>query len=227
MNEIILDTETTGLSIREDHRIVEIACIETKNLIPTKKVFYKLINPERKVSEDALKVHGYTNEKLEKEPKFKEIANELVEFISGKKLIIHNAPFDIGFLNHEFKKINMELLDEKKNIIDTLELARSKYPGSSNSLDNLCKKFNIDLSKRTKHNALLDCELLRRVYINLTGEKEPSLIFQEDSNSENVLLDEKETIKKKDYSKIVIKPSNKEIENHKKFLKNELRKNYF
>ena len=227
MNEIILDTETTGLSIREDHRIVEIACIETKNLIPTKKVFYKLINPERKVSEDALKVHGYTNEKLEKEPKFKEIANELVEFISGKKLIIHNAPFDIGFLNHEFKKINMELLDEKKNIIDTLELARSKYPGSSNSLDNLCKKFNIDLSKRTKHNALLDCELLRKVYINLIGEKEPSLIFQEDSNSENVFLDGKETIKKKDYSKIVIKPSNKEIENHKKFLKNELRKNYF
>jgi len=227
MNEIILDTETTGLSIREDHRIVEIACIETKNLIPTKKVFYKLINPERKVSEDALKVHGYTNEKLEKEPKFKEIANELVEFISGKKLIIHNAPFDIGFLNHEFKKINMELLDEKKNIIDTLELARSKYPGSSNSLDNLCKKFNIDLSKRTKHNALLDCELLRRVYINLTGEKEPSLIFQEDSNSENVFLDEKETIKKKDYLKTVIKPSNEEIENHKKFLKNELRKNYF
>jgi len=227
MNEIILDTETTGLSIREDHRIVEIACIETKNLIPTKKVFYKLINPERKVSEDALKVHGYTNEKLEKEPKFKEIANELVEFISGKKLIIHNAPFDIGFLNHEFKKINMELLDEKKNIIDTLELARSKYPGSSNSLDNLCKKFNIDLSKRTKHNALLDCELLRKVYINLIGEKEPSLIFQEDSNSENVFLDGKETIKKKDYSKIVIKPSNSEIENHKKFLKNELRKNYF
>ena len=227
MNEIILDTETTGLSIREDHRIIEIACIETKNLIPTKKVFYKLINPERKVSEDALKVHGYTNEKLEKEPKFKEIANELVEFISGKKLIIHNAPFDVGFLNHEFKKINMELLDGKKNIIDTLELARSKYPGSSNSLDNLCKKFNIDLSKRTKHNALLDCELLRKVYINLTGEKEPSLIFQEDSNSENVLLDEKETIKKKDYLKTVIKPSNKEIENHKKFLKNELRKNYF
>ena len=227
MNEIILDTETTGLSTREDHRIIEIACIETKNLIPTKKVFYKLINPERKISEDALKAHGYTNKKLEKEPKFKEIANELVEFISGKKLIIHNAPFDIGFLNHEFKKINMELLDGKKNIIDTLELARSKYPGSSNSLDNLCKKFNIDLSKRTKHNALLDCELLRKVYINLIGEKEPSLIFQEDSNSENVFLDGKETIKKKDYSKIVIKPSNSEIENHKKFLKNELRKNYF
>ena len=227
MNEIILDTETTGLSTREDHRIIEIACIETKNLKPTKKIFYKLINPERKISEDALKVHGYTNEKLEKEPKFKEIANELVEFISGKKLIIHNAPFDIGFLNHEFKKINMELLDGKKNIIDTLELARSKYPGSSNSLDNLCKKFNIDLSKRTKHNALLDCELLRKVYINLIGEKEPSLIFQEDSNSENVFLDGKETIKKKDYSKIVIKPSNSEIENHKKFLKNELRKNYF
>tara|TARA_B100000029_G_scaffold450013_1_gene473690 strand:+ start:534 stop:1214 length:681 start_codon:yes stop_codon:yes gene_type:complete len=226
MNEIFLDTETTGLSVEQNHRVVEIACIETNNLVPTGKIFYKLINPERKIPEEATKIHGYTNEKLEQEPKFKEIANEFLEFISGKKLIIHNAPFDIGFLNNELKKANMKILDDKKNVIDTLDFARSKYPGSSNSLDNLCKKFNIDLSKRTKHNALLDCELLRKVYINLIGEKEPSLIFQEDTGSENVSLDRKKTINK-DYLKTVIGPSNQEIENHKKFLKHELRKNYF
>ena len=225
MNEIILDTETTGLSVKDDHRIVEIACIETKNLIPTKKVFYKLINPERKISEEATKVHGYTNEKLEKEVKFKEIANELIQFISGKKLIIHNAPFDIGFLNHELKKINMKVLDEKKNVIDTLELARSKYPGSSNSLDNLCKKFNIDLSQRTKHSALLDCELLRKVYINLIGEKEPTLVFQ-DTNAQTLSSKDK-NLKNKKYSKFVIKASAEEVSSHKKFLKNELKKNYF
>ena len=225
MNEIILDTETTGLSVKDDHRIVEIACVETKNLIPTKNVFYKLINPERQVSEDAIKVHGYTNKRLEKEPKFKDIADELAKFIEGKKLIIHNAPFDIGFLNHELKKINMKIIDHKKDIVDTLELARSKYPGSSNSLDNLCKKFNIDLSKRTKHNALLDCELLRKVYINLIGEKEPTLIFQDPNNSDFFSKDEK--IKNNKYSKIVIKPSPKEMTNHTSFLKSELKKNYF
>ena len=225
MNEIILDTETTGLSVKDDHRIVEIACVETKNLIPTKNVFYKLINPERQVSEDAIKVHGYTNKRLEKEPKFKDIADELIKFITGKKLIIHNAPFDIGFLNHELKKINMKIIDHKKDIVDTLELARSKYPGSSNSLDNLCKKFNIDLSKRTKHNALLDCELLRKVYINLIGEKEPTLIFQDPNNSDFFSKDEK--IKNNKYSKIVIKPSPKEMTNHTSFLKSELKKNYF
>ena len=225
MNEVILDTETTGLSVKDDHRIVEIACVETKNLIPTKNVFYKLINPERQVSEDAIKVHGYTNKRLEKEPKFKDIADELIKFIAGKKLIIHNAPFDIGFLNHELKKINMKIIDHKKDIVDTLELARSKYPGSSNSLDNLCKKFNIDLSKRTKHNALLDCELLRKVYINLIGEKEPTLIFQDPNNSDFFSKDEK--IKNNKYSKIVIKPSPKEMTNHTSFLKSELKKNYF
>lgn len=226
MNEIFLDTETTGLLTREDHRIVEIACIETKNLIPTKKIFYKLINPEREVPEEATKIHGYSNSMLEKEATFKEIANELIKFISGKKLIIHNAPFDIGFLNHEFKKINMRLLDKEKNVVDTLELARSKYPGSSNSLDNLCKKFNIDISKRTKHNALLDCELLRKVYINLIGEKEPTLIFNDNSNSANVFF-EKSKISNKEYSKKIVKPSVEEIENHDKFLKREIRKNYF
>ena len=223
MNEVILDTETTGLSLKEDHRIIEIACIETNNLIPTKKVFYKLINPEREVSKDALKIHGYDNEKLKKEPKFKEIANEFIKFISGKKLIIHNAPFDIGFINHELKKINMQLIDLKKNVIDTLEVARSKYPGSSNSLDNLCKKFDVDLSKRTKHNALLDCELLRKVYINLIGEKEPTLVFQDNSeknfsNIKNELVE---------YSKTIVKISKKELENHKNFLKSEMKKNYF
>ncbi len=223
MNEVILDTETTGLSLKEDHRIIEIACIETNNLIPTKKVFYKLINPEREVSKDALKIHGYDNEKLKKEPKFKEIANEFIKFISGKKLIIHNAPFDIGFINHELKKINMQLIDLKKNVIDTLEIARSKYPGSSNSLDSLCKKFDVDLSKRTKHNALLDCELLRKVYINLIGEKEPTLVFQDNSeknfsNIKNELVE---------YSKTIVKISKKELENHKNFLKSEMKKNYF
>ena len=225
MNEVILDTETTGLSVKDDHRVIEIACVETKNLIPTKNVFYKLINPERQISEDAIKIHGYTNKRLENEPKFKDIADELIKFIAEKKLIIHNAPFDIGFLNHELKKINMKIIDHKKDIIDTLELARSKYPGSSNSLDNLCKKFNIDLSKRTKHNALLDCELLRKVYINLIGEKEPTLIFQDSSNSDFFSKDEK--IKNNKYSKTVVKSSPKEIADHTSFLKSELKKNYF
>ncbi len=223
MNEVFLDTETTGLSTKEDHRIIEIACIETNNLIPTKKIFYKLVNPEREVSKDAFKVHGYDNDKLKKEPKFREVANEFIKFISGKKLIIHNAPFDIGFINHELKKINMQLIDLKENVIDTLEIARSKYPGSSNSLDNLCKKFDVDLSKRKKHNALLDCELLRKVYINLIGEREPTLIFQDrseksSSNIKNKLIE---------YSKNIVKIPQKELENHKNFLKREIKKNYF
>ena len=223
MNEVFLDTETTGLSTKEDHRIVEIACIETNNLIPTKNFFYKLVNPEREVSKDAFKVHGFDNDKLKKEPKFREVANEFIKFISGKKLIIHNAPFDIGFINHELKKINMQLIDLKENVIDTLEIARSKYPGSSNSLDNLCKKFDVDLSKRKKHNALLDCELLRKVYINLIGEKEPTLIFQD--RSEKSLSNIKNKIV--EYSKNIVKIPQKELENHKNFLKREIKKNYF
>ena len=222
MNEIILDTETTGLSIKDDHRIIEIACIETQNLIPTKRTFYKLINPERDVSEDALKIHGYSNEVLKNKEKFADIAKEFKNFISGKKLIIHNAPFDISFINHELKKLNIEGIDIKKNVIDSLEVARSKFPGSSNSLDNLCKKFNIDLSKRTKHNALLDCELLRQVYINLVGEKEPSLQFKQAEN----LNENRNNIEKK-YSKDVINPSQIEINHHAEFLKKEIKKNYF
>ena len=224
MNEVFLDTETTGLSIQEDHRIVEIACVETKDLIPTKKTFHELINPERKVEEDALKIHGYTNEMLKEKKKFRDIANEFLQFIEGKKLIIHNASFDVSFLNHELKKINKKTLNIK-NVVDSLAIARTKYPGVSNSLDNLCKRFNIDLSKRTKHNALLDCELLREVYINLTEQKEPSLDLKEGTSFVSDIRDFKKSEKK--YAKIIIKPSNEEINNHKIFLKKEFKKNYF
>ncbi|SVA20308.1 uncharacterized protein METZ01_LOCUS73162 [marine metagenome] len=212
------------MSIQEDHRIVEIACIETKDLIPTKKIFHKLINPERKVEEDALKIHGHTDEMLKEKKKFKDIANEFLQFIEGKKLIIHNASFDISFLNHELKKINKKILNIK-DVIDSLEIARVKYPGVSNSLDNLCKRFNIDLSKRAKHNALLDCELLREVYINLTEQKEPSLNLKEHIS----FGDDAKGFKKirKEYAKIIIKPSNEEISHHKIFLKKEFKKNYF
>ena len=224
MNEVFLDTETTGLSIKEDHRIVEIACIETKDLIPTKKTFHELINPERKVEEDALKIHGYTDEMLKEKKKFKDIANEFLQFIEGKKLIIHNASFDVSFLNHELKKINKKTLNIK-DVVDSLEIARAKYPGVSNSLDNLCKRFNIDLSKRTKHNALLDCELLREVYINLTEQKEPSLNLKEGTSFVSDIRDFKKSEKK--YAKIILKLSNEEISNHKIFLKKEFKKNYF
>ena len=224
MNEVFLDTETTGLSIQEDHRIVEIACIETKDLIPTKKIFHELINPERKVEEDALKIHGHTNEMLKEKKNFRDIANEFLQFIEGKKLIIHNASFDISFLNHELKKINKKTLNIK-DVVDSLEIARTKYPGVSNSLDNLCKRFNIDLSKRTKHNALLDCELLREVYINLTEQKEPSLNLKERTSFVSDTIDFKKSEKK--YAKIILKPSNEEINNHKIFLKKEFKKNYF
>ena len=224
MNEVFLDTETTGLSIQEDHRIVEIACVETKDLIPTKKIFHKLINPERKVAEDASKIHGYTDEMLKEKKKFKDIANEFLQFIEGKKLIIHNASFDISFLNHELKKINKKTLNIK-DVVDSLEIARAKYPGVSNSLDNLCKRFNIDLSKRTKHNALLDCELLREVYINLTEQKEPSLNLKERTIFVSDIRDFKKSEEK--YAKIILKLSNEEINNHKIFLKKEFKKNYF
>ena len=224
MNEVFLDTETTGLSVQKDHRIVEIACIETKDLIPTKKTFHELINPERKVEEDALKIHGHTNEMLKEKKKFRDIANEFLQFIEGKKLIIHNASFDVSFLNHELKKINKKTLNIK-DVVDSLEIARIKYPGVSNSLNNLCKRFNIDLSKRTKHNALLDCELLREVYINLTEQKEPSLNLKEGTSFVSDTRDFKKSEKK--YAKIILRLSNEEINNHKIFLKKEFKKNYF
>ena len=224
MNEVILDTETTGLSVKDDHRIVEIACVETKNLIPTKNVFYKLINPEREISKEALKIHGYSRERLDKEPKFKEIANDLIEFISGKKLIIHNAPFDLAFLNYELKLINHKGID-KKNVVDTLEMARAKFPGAQNSLDALCKRFNIDNSKREKHSALLDCHLLKEVYVNLLDQKEPKLNLETSG-----ILEKRFSFasnRNKNLPGKVVKINDDELKLHKDYLKTQLSKNNY
>lgn len=220
MTEVFLDIETTGLSFKDNHKIVEIACIETNELIPTKKIFHKILNPERDVPEEAFKVHGYNTNFLKNKPKFKEIADELIDFIHDKDLIIHNASFDIPFINHELKLINKNIIVKNK-IIDTLEIARSKFPGTSNSLDALCRRFNVDLSRRTKHNAVLDCELLREVYINLLDVKEPRL-------SLNSQVEQKSTQSKiLNYSKKIIKLSDEELSKHNLFLKNEIKKNYF
>tara|TARA_Y100001958_G_scaffold153548_1_gene141199 strand:- start:1326 stop:1985 length:660 start_codon:yes stop_codon:yes gene_type:complete len=219
MNEIFLDTETTGLSFKSGHRIVEIACIETKDLIVTGKVFHKFINPERDIPDDAFKIHGFTKEFLSDKNVFNEVAEEFLEFIKGKKLIIHNASFDINFLNGELNLLKKAPIDLNL-VVDSLEIARNKFPGSSNSLDALCKRFNIDLSKRTKHNALLDCELLREVYINLLDVKEPKLNLASNVNDKNV-------IKNEIYSKEVLKISEEEVKLHKEFLKKELKKNFY
>lgn len=219
MNEVFLDTETTGLSFKEGHKVVEIACIETKDLIPTGKVFHKLINPKRSMPNEAFKVHGFSEEFLKDKDTFDIIADEFLNFIKNKKIIIHNAPFDLGFLDGELGLLKKEKMD-RKLVIDSLEVARNKFPGTSNSLDALCKKFNIDLSRRTKHNALLDCELLREVYINLLDAKEPK--FDLSNNIEAQRLN-----KTKDYSKIIVKISEDEIKKHKDFLKSELRKNFY
>jgi DNA polymerase-3 subunit epsilon len=223
MSEIFLDTETTGLSVNEKHRIVEIACIETKDLIPTKKVFHKLINPERDVPEEAFKVHGFSTEFLKDKSKFAEVADEFAEFIKGKKIIIHNAPFDLGFLNHELRLVKKNEIN-KDQVVDSLEIARGKFPGTSNSLDALCKRFNIDLSRRTKHNALLDCELLREVYINLLDAKEPKFVFSNETTDLN--FKNRVNLTKK-YCKKVIKPTVEELKLHSEFLKRDLKKNYF
>ena len=220
MKEIILDTETTGLSIKDGHRIVEIACLELDNLIPTKNKFHCYLNPERKVSEKALEVHGYTDEFLSSKKKFKEIAEEFLNFIKNKRLIIHNAEFDISHLNNELKIIGKQEIDN--TIIDTLTLARDKFPGSSISLDALCKRFRIDNSRRKLHTALIDCDLLAKVYINLIDQKEPKLDFK---NHEIESI--KENNQPTQYFKKVIVPSNEELEKHKIYLKNNLRKNYF
>ena len=220
MSEIFLDIETTGLSFKDNHKIVEIACVETLDLIPTKKVFHKIINPSRSVPDEAFKIHGFSTEFLKDKPSFNEIAEEFLNFIKNKDLIIHNASFDIPFLNHELNLIKKESITNNK-IIDTLEIARGKYPGTSNSLDALCKRFNVDLSRRTKHNALLDCDLLREVYINLLDVKEPKLSFGDKQEKKSFNKDNSK------YSKIRIKPTEKELTNHKEFLKLEMKKNYF
>ena len=219
MYEVFLDTETTGLSFKEGHKIVEIACIETKDLIVTGKVFHKLLNPERDIPEDAFKVHGFSRNFLSDKETFDKVADEFLNFIKDKKIIIHNAPFDLSFLNGELRSINKDQVD-KNLVIDSLDVARNKFPGTSNSLDALCKKFNIDLSRRTKHNALLDCELLREVYINLLDAKEPKFNL-----SNNVSV--KNLIKGLQYNQQILNVSDEEIKLHREFLKKELKKNHY
>jgi len=222
MKEVVLDTETTGLSVKDGHRIVEIGCIELDNLIPTKNKFHCYLNPERKVSEKALEVHGYTDEFLLDKKKFKEIAQEFLDFIKDKKIIIHNAEFDLSHLNNELALIKKDKIN-KENIIDTLEIARNKFPGSGISLDALCKRYRIDNSKRKKHTALIDCELLAKVYINLIDQREPTLDFQNKEN-EKINLNLKSN---KSYFKKIIKPTVDEIKFHKDYIKTNLKKNFF
>ena len=221
MKEVILDTETTGLSVKDGHRIVEIGCLELNNLVPTKNNFHCYLNPERKVSEKALEVHGYTDEFLSNKKKFKDTADEFLDFIKDKRLIIHNAEFDLSHLNNELKIIGKESL--KNDVIDTLVLARDKFPGSSISLDALCKRYRIDNSRRTKHTALIDCELLSKVYINLIDQKEPSLNF----NEENYENEQKININNIQYFKKIILPNEQEKNQHNQYLKTFLKKNFF
>ena len=220
MKEVVLDTETTGISIKEGHRIVEIGCIELDNLIPTQNKFHCYLNPERKVSDKAFEVHGYSDEFLSEQRKFNEIADEFLKFIKDKKIIIHNAEFDLGHLNNELKLIGKKKIENE--VIDTLLLARDKYPGSAASLDALCRRYRIDNSRRTKHTALIDCDLLAKVYINLIDQKEPTLDFK----NNDLNKDETKNITFQ-YFKKVITPSNKELNNHKEYLKKYLNKNYF
>ncbi len=222
MIEIVLDTETTGLSVKEGHRIVEIGCIELDNLIPTSKKFHCYLNPERKVSEKALEVHGYTDEFLSNKKKFKEVVDEFLKFIENKRLIIHNAEFDLSHLNNELALLGKKKLN-KENVIDTLELAKNKFPGSGVSLDALCKRYRIDNTKRTKHTAIIDCELLAKVYINLIDQKEPTLNFNS-NNNENL---NKSISDESLYFKKIIKPSDEQQKLHSEYLKKTLKKNFF
>jgi DNA polymerase III, epsilon subunit, Proteobacterial len=220
MKEIVLDTETTGLSVTEGHRIVEIGCIELDNLIPTKNKFHYYLNPERKVSEQAFKIHGYKDDFLSQQKKFGDIKHEFLKFIEGKRLIIHNAEFDLSHLNNELSINGEDIITNE--VIDTLILARNKFPGSQSSLDALCKRFRIDNSRRVKHTALIDCDLLAKVYINLIDQKEPTLDFNiDDYQSKNLNLS------KLEYYKQIIKPTAKELELHSQYLKNSLKKNFF
>ena len=219
MYEVFLDTETTGLSFREGHKIVEIACIETKDLIATGNVFHKFINPKRSMPDQAFHVHGFSENFLKDKETFDQIADQLLSFIKDKKIIIHNASFDLGFLDGELRSIKKNIID-KKLVIDSLEVARNKFPGTSNSLDALCRKFNVDLSRRKKHNALLDCELLREVYINLLDAKEPKFNLSSEGPAQTPFTT-------RIYNKEIIKISDIEIKQHKDFLKSELKKNFY
>ena len=224
MLEVILDTETTGLSTADNHKIVEIGCVELNNQIPTNNIFHVYINPQREVSEEAYKVHGYSNKFLSDKKIFSEIVEDFLNFIKDKIIIIHNAPFDLSFLNYELKILNKKPINIK-NVIDTLEIARSKYPGAQNSLDALCKRFNIDNSKREKHNALIDCHLLKEIYVNLLDQKEPKLKLESSEIVNSKLID---NISKKDnIIRKIIKPTNDELKLHQKYLKSSLPKNYY
>ena len=220
MREIVLDTETTGISVKEGHRIVEIGCIELENLIPTKRKFHCYLNPERKVSEKAFEVHGYSDEFLSKQKKFSEILEEFLNFIKDTRLIIHSAEFDLAHLNNELSLHGKKFLNN--NVVDTLILARDKYPGSSVSLDSLCKRFRIDNSKRVQHTALIDCDLLSKVYINLIDQKEPTLDFQNDINVNKISKNLDVS-----YFKKIITPTVEEVKKHREYLKKNLKKNYF
>ena len=220
MKEIVLDTETTGISVKEGHRIVEIGCIELENLIPTKNKFHCYLNPERKVSEKALEVHGYTDDFLASQKKFSDVGEEFLEFIKDKRLIIHNAEFDLGHLNNELSLFGKKKIENA--VVDTLTLARDKFPGSPVSLDALCKRYRIDNSKRTQHTALVDCDLLAKVYINLIDQKEPTLDFQ---NQDNEII--KKNVSGVVYFKKVVEPTSEELKKHKEYLKNNLKKNFY
>ena len=222
MKEVILDTETTGLSVRDGHRIVEIGCIELENLIPTKNRFHCYLNPEKKVSEKALEVHGYTDEFLSTKKKFAEIVDEFLNFIENKRLVIHNAEFDLSHLNNELAILGKEKLNND-SVVDTLALARDKFPGSPISLDALCKRYRVDNSKRTQHTALVDCDLLAKVYINLLDQKEPMLNFKNEENEKTIIRSNSVS----QYCKKIIKPSEEELRLHKEYLKSSLKKNFF
>ena len=222
MKEIILDTETTGLFVRDGHRIVEIGCIELDNLVPTNNRFHCYLNPERKVSEKALEVHGYTDEFLAKQKKFSNVVNDFLDFIENKRLIIHNAEFDLSHLNNELALLGKKKLNSE-NVVDTLALARDKFPGSPISLDALCKRYRIDNSKRTQHTALIDCDLLAKVYINLLDQKEPTLNFKNEDNVKTIINSNDIN----QYYKKVIRPTEEELKLHKEYLKNSLKKNFF
>ena len=222
MKEVILDTETTGISISEGHRIVEIGCIELNDLIPTQKKFHCYLNPERKVSEKAFEVHGYTDKFLSTQKKFSDVVDEFLSFIENKRLVIHNAEFDLSHLNNELSLLGKKKLDSQ-NTVDTLALARDKFPGSPISLDALCKRYRVDNSKRKQHTALVDCDLLAKVYINLLDQKEPSLNFQSQDNEKKIIS----TNQTNRYYKKIVKPSEEELKLHKDYLKNSLKKNFF
>ena len=220
MKEIVLDTETTGISVKEGHRIVEIGCIELENLIPTKNKFHCYLNPERKVSQKAFEVHGYNDDFLSKQKKFSEIVDEFLEFIKDKKIVIHNAEFDLSHINNELKILGKKEISNE--IIDTLILARDKFPGSPSNLDALCKRYRIDNSRRVKHTALIDCDLLAKVYINLIDQKEPTLNFSVEEKTSKQSVNEKI-----DYFNKVILPTKEELQKHSDFLKTYIKKNFF